>query len=72
MTRPTYRGGPVLMTDEQRTQECRIEFENGVTRNTSIRFFIERAIEDDEAAAFLTDTDEELTDIEQALVEVSA
>lgn len=54
------------------TQSCRIEFEStGVERDTSMSYFIEKALADPDATVYRADTDEEVTDLEE-VTEVAA
>lgn len=48
------------------TKACRIEFENGVSRETQIGFFVERALEDPEATVFRVDDGEPVTEMSEA------
>lgn len=57
--------------DDNPIQSVRIEFENGVERDTSISFFIEKALEDDDATVYRSDTDEEVTSIEEVTGEAA-
>ena len=45
-------------------KECRIEYENNDTRNTAIGYFIDMAIDDDDATVFVAETDEKVTEME--------
>jgi hypothetical protein len=44
-------------------RSCTVEFENGVERSTSIRYFVECALSDDEATVYDEDTGGEVTQI---------
>lgn len=55
------------MEDKPDIKSVRLEFESGVERETSIRIFVECALDDDEATVW--DGDEEVTDIEDIEVE---
>lgn len=45
------------------TDSYLLKFENGVERETAITYFVEKALEDPEAAVFDAGTGEELTDL---------
>lgn len=51
------------MEDKPDIRSCRIEFDNGVERETSIRYFVEMALDDPGATVFTTEGGE-VTEIE--------
>lgn len=53
-----------MTTDKDLIESCLIEYENGVERNTSIRYFVEKALEDPEATVYDSEGNNEVTDIE--------
>lgn len=52
---------------EDLTRNCRIVFDNGVERTTSIRFFIEKALNDPEAEVYDAETGKQVTELSQAV-----
>ena len=57
---------------ETAIQSARIVFENGVERDTSISFFIEKALEDPEAEVYNAETGEEVESVDDLREPVTA
>jgi hypothetical protein len=55
------------MEDKEMIRSCRVEYESGVERETSIRYFVERALQDDDATVYDTSDDSEVTNIESVV-----
>lgn len=55
------------MQDKEMIRSCRVEYESGVERETSIRYFVERALQDDDATVYDTSDDSEVTNIESVV-----
>lgn len=55
------------MQDKEMIRSCRVEYESGVERETSIRYFVERALQDDDATVYDASDDSEVTNIESVV-----
>jgi len=53
--------------DDTEIISCTIEWDNGVERDTSIQYFIEKALKDPEATVTFTESGEPVTDVTEVV-----